>query len=179
MKINFTQSILSAQTNSLGEKAYLQLNGNFINLVVSPNPTIIVFSYDANHYIVEETDTVFNAWGPFVNLTAARWLYWEIQISSGKLIRNFTSYQPIYSESSPLNPNIDQHWFDLSSNKIKVWNGSSWIEKIRVFAGVFYPNNQLSSFNFESQVESLNIETDVGYIIYSENREMDNKKFLN
>ena len=167
MRINFTQGVLRGQIDNLtSEKLYLQKNGDFVDLYVSPDPTVIAFAHGTKNYIVEETNTVSNAWGPFVNMTLAEWLYWDIHLASGVLTRSSTNYQPLYANVAPSNPVIDQHWFDLSQNKMKVWNGNSWLEKIRVFAGILYPNGQLSISDFTSQVNTLNVETDGGYILY-------------
>lgn len=46
-----------------------------------------------------------------------------------------TSTALVVTEFDLREPSTDVHWFDLSTFKMKVWNGSAWVEKTRVFIG--------------------------------------------
>jgi hypothetical protein len=44
-----------------------------------------------------------------------------------------TTIRPAYSFEAPSAPASGQHWFDISIGKMKLWNGSAWELKQRVF----------------------------------------------
>lgn len=141
MKLYFRQGIARAQSDTIGSnRTFLQFGrsvagGQFIDLVVSPDPTIIVFAhYDAN-YIVEESHTITDAWGPFSG-TTTRYLYWDLNRVTSALSRSYTTVEPVLNSGlPPSSPVPNQHWFDAQNTVMKYWDGSKWIECIRVFAG--------------------------------------------
>lgn len=134
MKTNFRQGIARYQTDALSTPIFLQKNGDFIDLIVAPDPTIIIFAHRSANYVVEEVRTVPRAWGPFAhNITT--YIYWDINLVTGDLTHGATTKPPIYSASSPSNPDVDQHWFDTERTTMFVWSGTKWSERIRVFAG--------------------------------------------
>ena len=95
---------------------------------------MIVFSHREANYIVEELKTVLNAWGP-INNTQTTYLFWDINLLTGAITRGATLFPPMYTGTPASSPTVDQHWYDTTENVMRVWNGSKWIEKIRVFAG--------------------------------------------
>lgn len=136
MKLTFRQGIARHQTDVNGNPTFLQrsaANGQFVDLIVSPDPTVIVFAHRDGTYIVEELKTVSQAWGPVSSATT--YLYWDVNLLSGALTRGVTLHPPLYTSAAPSNPLIDQHWFDTVENVFRVWNGAKWIEKVRCFAG--------------------------------------------
>lgn len=139
MRLTFRQGILRYQTDVYSTPTFLQKSsqtGEYINLVVSPDPTIIAFAHRGATYIVEESKSVQQAWGPF-SQGGSKYLFWDINLLSGALTRGFTSLPQIVSTTPPVNPAEDQHWFDKSQHLMRVWNGTKWIEKIRVFAATY------------------------------------------
>lgn len=136
MKVNFRQGLARYQQDANGNPIFLQKtsNGQYVNLVVAPTPTLIVFAHRDATYLVEESRNVQNAWGPLSG-PGTKYLFWDIDMLSGALSRGFTSLGPMYTSTQPTNPLADQHWFDTINSIMKVWNGKAWIEKIRVFAG--------------------------------------------
>ena len=122
----------------MGNDTFLlkRVDSNFIDLVVSPDPTVIIFAHKTATYVFEESRSVTNAWGPF-NASGTYWLYWDIDLLTGNLTRGITQVMPIFSGGLPSNPVNDQHWFDINTTTMKVWNGNKWLEKIRVFAATF------------------------------------------
>lgn len=136
MRLTFRQGILRYQTDVYATPSFLQKNGEFIGLVVSPDPTVIVFAHKAATYIVEETKSAPKAWGPFTG-SNTRYLYWDINLLDGSLSRGHTGFEPIFSAYEPSNPGDDQHWYDKSNHVMKVWANGRWIEKIRVFAATY------------------------------------------
>lgn len=137
MRLSFRQGIARYQTDISSTPTFLQRafgGTGFIDLVVAPDPTIVVFAHRDANYIVEEPRTIRNAWGPFTG-TQTVYLYWDISLQTGVLTRSSTLFPPMYSGTPPLTPAVDQHWFDTTETIMRVWNGTKWIEKIRCFAG--------------------------------------------
>lgn len=146
MKLGYRQGIVRYQTDPSGTIGlFLQesaQDNHFIDLIVSPDPTIITFAHGDSNYTYEESKTVENAWGPFEPTGETQYLYWDINYVSGQLTRGFTLYPPIIQASEPSIKRANQHWFDSSTNEMKVWdtNRSAWLVKIRVFAGTYTSN---------------------------------------
>jgi len=136
MRLSFRQGLARFQTDVMASPIFLQRSagsGHFIDLIVSPDPTIIAFAHRSANYIVEETRTVLRAWGPIPAQTT--YLYWDMNMLTGEITRGTTLLGPMYTGMTPAAPVIDQHWFDTDEAIMRVWNGVKWVEKIRVFAG--------------------------------------------
>lgn len=156
MKLSFRQGIARYQTDVLSTPTFLQKSagsGQFIDLIVSPDPTIIAFAHRSANYIVEEVKTVPNAWGPFpAGTTGTVYLYWDINLLTGGISRGTTLLSPMITGSPPTTPIIDQHWFDTSEAVMRVWNGVKWVEKIRVFAAYLSSGSIIRPYPLGSQV---------------------------
>lgn len=135
MKVTFRQGIARYQTDINASPTFLQRSAstNSIDLVVSPDPTVIIFAQRNANYVFEEVKTVRNAWGPFSG-SQTWYLYWDVDGATAQLTRGATLLPPIISAIAPPTPQLDQHWFDVQEMVMRVWNGVKWIEKIRVFA---------------------------------------------
>lgn len=137
MKLTFRQGIARYQTDVSNNPIFLQRSsgaGNFVDLLVSPDPTIVVFAHHDANYIIEEGRSIANAWGP-ISSTQTTYLYWDINLLTGALTRGTTLYPPMYTGTPPVSPILDQHWYDTTENVMRVWNNTKWVEKIRAFAG--------------------------------------------
>lgn len=166
MKISFRQGIVRYQTDINSQPTFLQRSSQdaqFVDLVVSPDPTIITFAHRAADYVFEEAKTVRNAWGPFPSGQTA-YLYWDINVLTAALTRGFTNLPPIYSGVAPSNPASGQHWFDSINTVMFVWNGDRWIEKIRVFAAVYSSAAIIKPSSLGTQA-GLNTTRDAGNIV--------------
>lgn len=166
MKISFRQGIVRYQTDINAQPTFLQkstLDSQFIDLVVSPDPTVITFAHRDANYLFEEAKTVAKAWGPFTG-SATQYLYWDINVLTAQLTRGATLFPPIFSGTPPVSPVIDQHWFDLSQNLMRVWNGNKWLDKIRVFAATYSSSAVIRPYALGTQV-GLNVQNDVGQIV--------------
>lgn len=149
-KFNFRHGIARRQEDGNGNPTFLRKNGTYIDLVVSPNPTIFLIAHRATDYMFTENATVLQAWGPFAasGSDPDYWLYWDVNFSTGKITRGFTTREPITTSIEPKTKNLDQHWFDTANMVMKRWDGSCWMEIIRVFAGkyrggaILIPNNR-------------------------------------
>lgn len=140
MKIPFRHGLIRWQTDISNTPTFLaksSLTGDFIDLVVSPDPTIFSIAHFGANYTIEETITVPNAWGPFTALGESQYLYWDISILDASITRGFTLIPPIVQAVAPPIPGIDQHWFDTTDTVMKVWNGGKWVNKLRIFAATY------------------------------------------
>ena len=93
MRLSFRHGIIRCQTDYTGTPTFLRkssLGGEFIDLIVSPDPTIISIAHQGANYLIEETKTVTHAWGPFAPHGITQYLYWDISFLDGSLTRSFT-----------------------------------------------------------------------------------------
>lgn len=167
MRVNFRQGIARYQTDVGANATFLQkspANNAYIDLVVSPDPTIVVFAHKAATYLFEESKTVRNAWGPFTPGGPTFYLYWDMSLLNAAVTRGATRYPPIFSPIPPNTPVVDQHWFDTTATCMKVWDGNRWAEKIRVFAAEYRSSSIIKPFPLGSQA-GLNAEVDAGNIV--------------
>lgn len=128
MRSTFRQGIARKQPVAF------QRSGSFVNLVVSNDPTIIILAHGSVSYMYEETRTVTNAWGPFPS-GGPYYLYWDLD-DRGIISRGFSTLAPLYTSGEPAAAAPDQHWFDTTTFEMKVWDGTRWRKRIRVFGAV-------------------------------------------
>jgi PKD repeat protein len=153
MLLSFRQGIARYQTDTLATATFLQRSagaGNFIDLIVAPDPTIIVFAHKTANYVVEELRTVTQAWGP-ISGSGTLYLYWDVNLLTGELTRGITGLPPIISAVPPATPANDQHWFDTDKTTMRVWSGK-WVDKVRVFAGYLTSGSIIRPYSLGSQV---------------------------
>jgi len=105
----------------------------YVNLNASTTNTIITFADGAKDYLYTEYESVTHAWGPLA-VDKDHWLYWDLNTRTGLRTFGSTLFEPIHFSTPPASPNIDQHWFDTTTNTMKVWTGTTWSRRIRVFA---------------------------------------------
>lgn len=156
-RISFRQGIVR-HGKSPGQPFFLQQNGQFVDLVVSPDLTLIAFADGNKDYLYTESVTAIKAWGPFA-VPDNYWMYWDINRVTGIRTYGSTTLLPIYATTAPLAPIVGQMWFDVStgnatSGKMYEYNGASWVQVLRVFAGIYSSSNQ-----FLSPVDTVSIET--------------------
>lgn len=147
MQVPFRQGIVRSTPN------FLQITGSTVSLVI-PHPEYVLATVaDAtSDYLFAEKESVSNAWtGPFVT-GEVYWLYWDIHPLTGAKTYGHTVYEPIEGSVTPPSPLPDQHWFDTSSNTMKVWNATAgrWVNKIRVFAAKLIAGSSLVSMSINS-----------------------------
>lgn len=152
MKLNFRQGIVRAlQTN--GNVDFLTYNPSqgTLSITILSVDVIVTASFRESNYLIQETTSQINAWGPFT--WNSNWgeqpsvpnyyLYWDINLGTGQITRSYTPWPFIVATVAPTSPKIDQHWYDLNSFEIKFWNGATWVSTARVFAGSFAPASQV------------------------------------
>jgi len=171
MQLNFRQGLVRRQTDISSTPTFLQKHsttGDYIDINVSPDPTIFTIAHGNANYLVEESKSVSKAWGPLVP-SDTQWLYWDIDWATGALTRGFTTFSPVQGAEPPASPAIDQHWFDLTDRVMKVWNGAKWLMKLRVFAAQYNSSAILVHYTLGSQVGLDNTPCNAGHIIFGNN----------
>ena len=170
MQVPFRQGIVKSVPN------FLQLTGSNVSIVVpQPDYVLVTISHGTTDYLMAERGSVTSAWaGPFTS-GSDYWLYWDMHPLTGAKTYGHTLYEPVEGSIAPISPAGDQHWFDTSSNKMKVWNASAgrWIEKIRVFAArltgsSLFISMSINSPDFEGTQVGSYVNTPVlsGYLVY-------------
>lgn len=167
MKVTFRQGIARYQTDVNANPTFLQKSTTpgYVDLVVSPDPTIIIFAHKEGTYVYEEVKTVRAAWGP-ISGPQTQYLYWDINLLTGELTRGMTAFSPIHSGVAPADPAVGQHWFDSLNTVMKVWETPGrWVEKIRVFAGYITSGSIIKPYSLGTQV-GLSGEVEAGNILF-------------
>lgn len=168
-RIEFRQGIVRHQTDTLGNPTFLApiSGGSQVSLIVSPDPTIINIAHNTTDYLFQESVTVNAAWqGPFVSGTDY-WLYWDIDLLTGERTFGHTIHQPVVSSAPPPNPPTDLHWFNLANTTMNVFNGASYVEKLRVFAAKYENGAVLVPYPIGSQV-GINMPVDSGFLLFDD-----------
>ncbi len=168
MKINFRQGIVSSYAAGLTPLFLAPSPATgFVDLVVSPDPTVVAFAHGDGDYLQVFNADVSQAWGPLVSGQDA-FLYWEIDQLTANIQYKITRYPALATPTAPVSPPVDQHWFDLSTATMKYWTGTKWLPKIAVFAGSALGGviSQLQPSGYGSQV-GLNTPSDPGFIMLS------------
>jgi len=136
-RLTFRQGIIR-HGKSPRQIFFLQQNGNSVDLVISPDLTIIAFADGNKDYMYTESVTLLQPWGPFAT-SIDYWLYWNVDKVSGIRTFGHTILMPVNSSIAPPIPQAGQMWFDTSignnsSGKMHEWSGASWVPVLRLFA---------------------------------------------
>lgn len=127
MRVNFRQGIINYQ-----QPTFLSIKRTSVDLIVDNNPLLLTIASGTTDYLFTERTSVTGAW---TNVYSGKdqWLY--IDYDSRNLNRTFgiTTKLPTIGSVPPKSLTSDQHWYDTTSNHLKVWNGSGWVIKLRVF----------------------------------------------
>lgn len=172
MRIPFRQGIVSYQTdNNLPNPipTFLQRSnsGSSIDLIASPDPTILVFSHGEDHdYSFEESQTVTEAWSGF-SAGTDYWLYWDIDTNNASRTFGYTTIEPTSSLQLPASVSEDTHWFDLTNKVMKVYTNGFFIERLRVFAAKYTGGAVIEPYLLGTQV-GLNVQSTPGSILFDE-----------
>jgi hypothetical protein len=163
MIINFRQGIISGQAN------FITFANNVVSINVDQEYLDLAFAFGATDYLFSEVEDVTGAWGPFAVNSSNYYLYWDINVKTAVRTYGYTTIAPSYGSSLPTtNLQINQHFFNTSTKMMMVWNGVSWDQRLRVFAGVLQSNGILVPNSTGSQV-GLFGNYSIGYILYDVN----------
>jgi hypothetical protein len=98
-----------------------------------------------------------------------QYLYWDVSLLDASLTRGFTLLPPIISSAEPVNPQNDQHWFDVESTVMKVYLNNKWQVKLRVFAAVYDRNANIIAYPLGTHVNITNGKFAAGNIVLGKN----------
>ena len=183
MQLSFRQGIVKGS-------GFLDPEPFGVDIDTTLGEVIVTFAYGDEDYVIRYPAVgggVSNAWGgsanPFSVSAGLVFFYWDIDVATGfhrpsqthdwlgrnYIDRGYTQLAPLYQTTTPTSPGVDQHWFDLNENVMKVWDGSTWVRKIRVFAGTFNAPSIASVTQYSTQGVSqagLSTPCSAGYIIF-------------
>ena len=131
MRIDFRQGIITYPIAGTTQ-AFLSASGEYVSLQSANGRTDVAFAHGSENYLLSETSDAPNVWGPLPSNTDC-WLYWDIDLRTGVRTFGFTTLQPITSGQQP-SPVTNQHWFDTTTNTMKVVVGGQFRIVARVFA---------------------------------------------
>jgi hypothetical protein len=160
MLLSFRQGIVQSQSD------FLTKTGTTVNLNVGSSPAVFTASFGTAEYMFTEpsSQVTIAAWTN-LSSTDSSWLYWDINKNTAVRTFGFTSVQPIVSATNPPSPQLNQHWFDTTANKMRFWDSIRWVECIRVFAGALLNGTTLVLNQPGTQVGS-NVSYKSGRILF-------------
>jgi hypothetical protein len=167
MRINFRQGLISFQKDN-GTSNFLRPSqiAGFVDHAVSPTPTVLAVAHGTSDYLVHFDREKDAAWGPMTS-GVNNYLYWDVDLLNGEVTYGTTIVPPLVSAVEPAKLH-DQHWFDLSTTTMKVWNEArnKWQVKARIFAGTVLNGNvnQITQQSHGTQA-SLNVPSNPGFIM--------------
>lgn len=135
MYINFRQGIVTYPISGALQN-FLVSSGSYVTLYAANGRTDVAFAQGNEDYLLSETQTVQDAWGPLPASTDC-WLYWDIDKRTAARTFGFTTVAPVYGDTQPTSPVADQHWFDTHNEIMYVYSSGMFREVIRVFAAKF------------------------------------------
>lgn len=168
MKLPFRHGLVRYQTDIAHNPIFVRkaAGGSAIDLVVSPDPTLLTIAHFDVDYLYEERKTILQAWTGFVSGTDY-WIYWDIDLQSGVRTFGSTTLEPVSSLTAPVSPAVDQHWFDKNEKVMKRWTGQTWREVLRVFAAFYDEGTILNPYPVGTQV-GLSTRADAGSILFDD-----------
>ena len=169
MKIDFRQGIIRYQTDQQSQQPeFLQKSngGASIDLIAQQSPTEVAIACGDADYLVSEAKNTINAFTGFV-AGQDYWLYIDIDELTAARTFDSTTLQPFTGANPPTNAFIDQHWFDTTTTTTRVWNGVTWVQKLRVFLAKYDEGSIIEPFPLGTQV-GINQEVTLGHILFDE-----------
>jgi hypothetical protein len=156
MIVNFRQGLVNSPRNPSGQPDFLQIQLNSVNVVATNSPVVLTVAHGQSDYLITIESNVSPAWRNFGTTEFPSginyWLYLDVNAVTGEITYGQTKLEPVSRMYAPLNPQRDQHWFDTANNRTKVWIGSSWQDKIRIFVGQLTATSTIVHNPFGSHV---------------------------
>ena len=163
MKIPFRQGLVNFARTGENQPAYMKVNAsrNYVDLVSAKTSVVVAFAHGKSNYIYTEPVSIDAAWGPIYG--TKQWLYWDVDMLTGKRTFGMTDKAPVYAPTAPTRA-VGQHWFDTINTTMKVWNGNIWAPAVRVFAGTY--DGTTLAFNPAGTQANLRSPVAAGRIIF-------------
>lgn len=156
MYVSFRQGIIDYQPNFLN-----WVNPTSISITTTNKPVYVTFAHWSADYLHVEPvrQSPFTAWtGLPISTHPNFWIYWDIDIVTAQISYGWTVHEPVVANTNPFTttPQENQHWFDTSINVMKVWNGTRWLHKIRVFAARIENSSIIFPYSVGTQIGNNN-----------------------
>ena len=168
MKLNFRQGIVRAENAINGTTQFLAFSNGGISIIANNDPFIVSLAHGAQNYLHQEVATVTNAWSAPFQPGKTTYLYIDINTMTGVRAFGKTTVQPITATNAPSNPLFSQHWFDLGTATMRVWNGGAWLETIRVFVGEVINGSSLLNYPIGTTVGIVGVDANTGFILFDD-----------
>ena len=133
MRIDFVQGIITYPISG-SQQAFLVKTGSYVSLQTQNGHVDVAFASGDANYLLTESETVTNAWGPIPANTDC-WLYWDINMNTAIRTFGFTTIEPVYGTVVPSSPTEGLHWFDTANHVMYAYENGGFRERLRCFAG--------------------------------------------
>ena len=118
MKLNFRQGLVGFQASASLQQFLIQsATSGFVDLIVSPTPTIATFAHGQSNYLLKIDTSIPQAWGPMIP-GVDNYLFWDINLMTGQVTRQITTLAPAVGPTAPALAVEGQMWFDTVNTKI-------------------------------------------------------------
>jgi len=159
-KISFRQGIVSHPKNTSGQQTFLDKinNNNSVTLDIGANtsadPVVVTFAHGDTDYLYTESKSVTMAWTG-CSTGQDYWLYWELDLNTGEMVRDKTTREPLTqaTQPGPSHRVPGQMWFDTTNMVYKEWQGSVWLEVVRVIAAKLSNGTIFQSFSASADMQ--------------------------
>ncbi len=174
MRIDFRQGIVTYPEVAGTGQAFLQVTGGgaTVDLLTGSGQTTVAFAQRNADYLHIETSPVISAWSG-ISVGTTTWLFWDIDTQTGVRTFSQTIVQPVSQSTEPAAPTTDLHWFDTANMVMRVYDGTTFIERIRVFAAriestTLFPVGTNAATPFAGTQAGVNQITFAGQILFAE-----------
>jgi hypothetical protein len=133
---------------------FLTVGAGKANLNIPFGQEFVATIADGNsNYLVTERLSIQGAWTGITTNTD-RWLYIDLDMVTGKRTFGSTAVEPITSPTAPTSPVNDQHWFDTTTNTMRVFItlANRWARKVRVFVAVARGGTVIRSMSINAPI---------------------------
>jgi len=172
MVINFRHGVVSSSFDAAtNAPAFLRTTWNTVDLVTTTGPLVLAIAHKTTNYLISIENTV--SWTGFRTATYPAGvdyhLYVDVHATTGVLTYGQSRYPLVVSPTAPQFPENDRHWYDTVNHTTKVWSGSLWIERIRIFVGKLVNNTTIEHRPYGTQIGASGTDIPTGKIIYDGN----------
>lgn len=151
MIVKFRNGLVKFKKDQAGNPNFLCHDGDKIRLQGdTKNPFVATIAYDKYDYLIEVEHNRL-VWD---KSDTEGYLYLSMDVLTGEITTGSSPYPVFYTDTEPQNCSYGQHWFDVTSATMKVYQADVWQEVFRVFVGTFKHGN-LVQHNIGSQFPSI------------------------
>lgn len=161
MYIQFDQGVITCPSN------FLKRMNNGIGIDTNAQHIMGVISTGDQYVLMLEpiSNQVLIAWTDITDAALSYWLFWDINIATGQRTYVSTNIEPIKAYQAPQAPIVGQMWFDTNARVYKEWNGSAWVRKLRLQAGIVRPGFAITQTAVGPYLDNPRV-VDAGFILF-------------